>query len=123
MVELKRDDDFIRKILLEYETEEDWLLIIPGNSSDASDEERKERKERYHILLLMDLGLLVEAGRGTMRLTAAGHDFLDAIRSESAWARTKKAVVSGGAVPLAILRDIAIAYVRQEASKLLGLPL
>lgn len=60
----------------------------------------------YHIELLFDAGLISanmhrpsDGGAPSFhvsRLTWDGHEFLDAIRSDTVWQKTKKSFVSGG---------------------------
>jgi len=56
-------------------------------------------------------------------MTNHGHDYLAVIRSDSAWGQTKKGAAKIGGVSLTIMKDIALAYVKQEASKKLGIEL
>ena len=117
---MKRDDDLIRALLLEYEAKDDWVLVMPGETHSSSEE---ARRERYHVLLMSDVGFVTDVGRGTFRLTAQGHDFIDAIRSDDIWQKTKiGASVIGGAT-LGILKDLAVAYLKQSAAEKLGINL
>jgi Hypothetical protein (DUF2513) len=116
---VKRDDDYIRELLFGFEAESEWLFIMPGETTDASND---ERRERYHIEIMMDIGLLTYFGTSTFRLTAAGHDFLDAIRDDTNWNRTKEVAAKAGGVGLGLMRDIALGFIRQKAVEL-GIPL
>jgi hypothetical protein len=101
---MKRDMDLMRKILLlvEESVEADgstWLHI--------GEEGVDAKTMAYQTLLLGEAGLLVvtdeHADRGTeaegipmclpMRLTWAGHEFLDAARDESTWKTATKTVL------------------------------
>jgi Hypothetical protein (DUF2513) len=117
---VKRDDDLIRKLLFEFEESEDWLIEVPGITLDAAED---DRKARYHMYLLADEGMLVAHGKYTMRMTSRGHDFLDAIRSDTIWNKTKAGAASLGGVTLGMLKDIAFGYLKQEAAVRLGIPL
>lgn len=117
---MKRDDDLIRDLLFKYEDQADWLLMMPGDTLDASAE---ERRERYHVLLLADEGFVVEVGRGTFRLTSQGHDYTNAIRSDNVWAKTKDGAAQVGGVTLGVMKDLAVAYVKQEVAQKLGIEL
>ena len=112
---MKRDTDLIRKLLFEYEADSDWLLITPGSTGDDI-----ELPEAYHVHLMMDEGILVEVGDHTMRLTAAGHDLLDAIRSDTIWAKTKDAGKVVGGLSLSFLGEVAKGYIKQELQTKLG---
>lgn len=117
---MKRDDDLIRKILFECEEQKDWLLMMPGEALNASEE---ERRERYHILLLSDEGFVTGVGNGTFRLTAQGHDYISAIRSDTVWKKTKEGAAQIGGGTLGIMKDLAVAYIKQEAAEKLGIEL
>ncbi|MBR9652197.1 DUF2513 domain-containing protein [Thalassovita aquimarina] len=117
---MKRDDDLIRALLFNYEEADDWLLMMPGYTKDASEE---ERRERYHVLLLSDEGFVTEVGNGTFRLTAQGHDYINAIRSDDVWEKTKDGAAKIGGATLGIMKDLAVAYIRQEAAEKLGIEL
>ena len=117
---MKRNDDLIRELLLKYEESDDWLLMMPGDTMSAS---KEARQEGYHVLLLSDEGFVAGVGKGTFRLTAQGHDYLNAIRSETVWNKTKEGAEKVGGVTLGIMKDIAVAYLKQEASQKLGINL
>ena len=117
---MKRDDDLIRRLLLDYENDEDWLLLVPGDTSSASAE---ERREHGNVLIMMDEGLLAPVGRGTMRLTAQGHDYLAAIRDEGVWKKTKDVATGVGGVTLGIMKEISIAYLKQLVAERFGVKL
>ena len=57
------------------------------------------------------------------RMTNAGHDYLDAIRSDTIWKKTKDGAAELGGVTLGMMRDIAIGYLKQEAATKLGISL
>ena len=117
---MKRDDDLIRDLLFKYEDQADWLLMMPGDTLDASE---NARRERYHVLLMADEGFVTEVGRGTFRLTSQGHDYISAIRSDNVWAKTKDGAAKVGGVTLGVMKDLAIAYVKREVAQKLGIEL
>ena len=113
---MKRDMDLMRAILLKIEKApfEGYLLEIrvPGHS----DEEIS-----YHILLLHE-ARLVEAVNASsfdgvcwkaMRLTNDGHEFLDAAKDDTRWAKAKGKVVSTtGTLTLEGLKIVLSALMR-----------
>lgn len=117
---MRKDDDYIRKLLFSYEAEDEWLLFMPGDTLGA---DADERRERYHVLLMMDEGLMTSVGNGTMRLTSRGHAYIDAIRDDNIWNKTKAGAAKLGGASLALMFDLATAYVRQKASDITGIPL
>ncbi len=116
---MKRDDDYIRKLLLDMEASDDLYLHIYLPHNMAPDEE----KMHQHAELLCDAGFFEAVKKGVYRMTNHGHDYLAVIRSDSAWGKTKKGAAKIGGASLGIMKDIAIAYVKQEASEKLGIDL
>jgi hypothetical protein len=90
---MKRDWDLIRVLLVELESSEGALCTrdVEGYSEEAVN---------YHMDLLIGAGLAdgeCRTGIGSSgttchlkKLTWAGHEFLDGIRSKSAWNAVKK---------------------------------
>ena len=119
---MKRDDDFIRDLLLEAEADDGPYFTAPLNLSPSA-----EAQKRYvHAVLLTDAGFFAEVNDGMFRLTNQDHDYLAAIRDDGIWAKTREAAgkVGGGAggVALGVMKEIATGYVRQELTKL-GVPI
>ena len=117
---MKRDDDLIRELLFKYEGHEDWVFVMPGYTMDSS---KEEQKERYHLHLLQDEGMIAVVGRGTFRLTAQGHDYIHAIRSDNIWEKTKEGAAQIGGGTLGIMKELAIAFLKKEAAEKLGIEL
>ncbi len=117
---MKRDNDLIREMLLEFEADHDWLLLVPGGVSGESDE---DRKRRYHMFLLADDGMLLEVGNDAMRLTSRGHDFIEAIRSDSIWKKATDGGKTIGGATIGMLKDLAVAYLKQAAHERPGITL
>lgn len=114
---MKRDDDFIRELLFEIEASEDSYLIAVRIVSPSAE----DLKRYMHAKWLSDAGLFVEESDGVFRITNQGHDYLAAIRDDGIWRKAKAAASSAGGVSLGVMKDIAIAYVKQELSVRLGL--
>lgn len=118
---MQRDNDLIRDLLMEIEGEEGAIYFLPLTSTTSDG----DRKKYYHLKLLVDAGMLEENGRhgGSFRMTNAGHDFVEAVRSESRWNFVKEGVAKAGGATLELMADIALAYLRAELSKRLGVEL
>ncbi len=116
---MKRDNDYIRLILLEIEAQSDWLILLSEELSLGED----ERKLEYHMQLLCDAGLATQVSANGFRLTNAGHDYIDAIRNDGIWQRTKDGASKVGGMTLSMMKDLAVAYVKQEAAVKLGITL
>lgn len=116
---MKRDDDLIRDLLFEAEdSDEPYLLAVMSmNPSEA------DLKRHMHAVWLSDAGFFQQVNDGVFRITNQGHDYLAAIRDDGVWKKTKEAASTAGGVGLGVMKDIAVAYVKQELSTRLGLPL
>jgi len=118
---VRRDDDYLRDLLIAYQENEAWLLMIPCIAQDSWPE---EMRERYHILLMIDAGLVAEVGKGTFRVTNSGQDYLAAISDEGIWQKTKNAVTeTGGNATLEIVKAVAQGLLKKQFEKYTGLEL
>ena len=99
---MKRNWDTIREILLQFEE-----LDPEKGSVQLSDFPSDRAYEySYHVELLIEAGLIYGNMSKTMgrhaqdflahRLTWEGHEFLDSIRSDTVWNKTKTSFVKGG---------------------------
>lgn len=110
---MKRDWDVVRLILIKLEELPDSLSTLTYIDFYADDRIKPDAdlteldgQVSYHMELLIEAGLVV----GTMddavplyakefhasRLTWAGHEFLDAIRSDTLWNKTKETFATKG---------------------------
>ncbi len=95
---MKRDMDLIRELLLKLEAlpmRMGGIVVIPPDTDEIQIDSYTVEQIDYHLSLIREAGL-VEAGGarpavgiGFRRLSWAGHDFLDSIRSPEVWAKTK----------------------------------
>jgi len=122
---MKRDMDVVRHILFRVEeltpsSVQEGQLVTDDWDADVIS---------YHAVLMIDAGLLEgkpirTMGSQTARviitgLTWEGHDFLDAIRDDTVWSKTKSKVVeTAGSVSLEVLKAVAVSVSRT----MLGLP-
>jgi Hypothetical protein (DUF2513) len=96
---MKRDMDLIREI----------LLVAESDGTYKSAEHYTEEQVAYHVQLLIDAGLiegrvLFENRDGRqipvkyviIRLTMAGHDFIDASRENKVWEKAKSTIKEKG---------------------------
>ena len=117
---MKRDNDYLRELLFKIENSDDDLyysIVTLGMSADA-------RKEHYHVQLLCDTDCLLQVSKDAYRLTAQGHDFIEAIRDKGIWEKTKNKVAEISTnVPLEILGKIAMELFKEKLSKHAGIQL
>lgn len=114
-----RDDDFIRDLLMEAEASNDPYILAPLVINPCDE----DLKKHVHSTLLCDAGLFAEESEGVFRITNQGHDYLAAIRNDTVWKKTKAGALAVGGVTLGMMKDIALAYVKQEIIEKTGLHL
>lgn len=99
---MKRDWDTIRDVLTKLEE-----LPGPADVLDLSKFPTDRAAEiSYHVELLIDAGLVegemsrnLDSGPADFyaeRLTWDGHEFLDSVRSDTVWNKTKKSFIANG---------------------------
>ncbi|MDT8346003.1 MAG: DUF2513 domain-containing protein, partial [Thermohalobaculum sp.] len=138
--QVRRNQDLSRALLLEMEARHVPYIEVCAFLTPTDE----ERERHYHLHLLADAGLISvqderrfyindempnEDGRTysrstVYRLTNAGHDYLEAIRDENIWDKTK-AVVSetGGNATLEIIKALATAFLKKKISQHTGVDL
>ena len=114
---MKRDDDYIRELLLEAENDDGCLV----HAVYTKDEDHEEQRRWCHVMLLCDHGYMAPESETGFRMTAEGHSYLDAIRDETIWKRTKEAVAEGGgSATLEILKTLAIGFLKTKIKEHTG---
>ena len=118
---MKRDMDLARRILQTIESSEEdprgWIEL------DFVDEYPKNLVS-YHVVLLAEEGLieaedLMTAGEDgycwlPKRLTASGHDFLDAARQEENWTEGKRLLNQVGSMSFSLLKEVLLHLAKQK---------
>lgn len=120
---MERNWDTIREILIKFEEldPEKCPLQLEDFPADRTYE------YSYHVELLLEAGLIHGEMSKTLghhaqsfwadRLTWQGHEFLDAIRNDTVWNKTKSSFVKGGlSMTLDLIKrvatDVASAYLK-----------
>ena len=113
--------EIVRSILLAVEARNDGHSYVYEATSVTS-------PEWHHVNLLIKAGLLNEVGvtrssdRRKVHLTWEGHDYLDAVRDEGIWAKTKNAVAeTGGSATLEVLKALATGFLKKKISQHTGI--
>lgn len=112
---MKRDDDLIRQLLFEAEARPDGVVLFEGMVLIAPSEEAAKRA--HHAKLLEDAGYFAQVSKAGFRLTNSGHDWLQAVRDDTIWSRTKEAAGKAGGVGLSVMGSIAMGYVKQKLTE------
>ena len=118
---MKKDHELCRQILLAVEGRKSFdgygeEVVIPNCSG---------QQISYHVLLLHEQGLLVAEDEKHLsdeypvwqpiRLTNAGHEFVESIRSETIWAKAKEIVRKSGAeLSFSTIQQVAIEVLKKS---------
>jgi hypothetical protein len=121
-VQVKRDMDLIREILLRVEADPTLNGSI-YKAFDASEFSGRSQEEIvYHIDLLIEdnlvIGIRDHEESAISRLTSRGHDFVADIKDPSIWANVKERVKGLPGLTIMLVWEIAKAELRKK----LGLP-
>lgn len=87
-IDMRRDDELIRKLMLDMEESPEAVHDFVVTSSST----QEDRRTYYHLRLLADAGLVEESGRygGIFRMTSQGHDFVGMMRDQALWSQMKR---------------------------------
>ncbi len=110
---MKRDIDLCRQLLLDIESRgADCSLSVVRTATEHDPEPRV----KHHLRLLVDAGYLKEVERTPegvpcLRLTDAGHELIELVRSEPRWHEAKRVCreLTGGA-SLTVVREILLQW-------------
>jgi hypothetical protein len=122
---MKRDMDLLREILLKIESDPKMdgrreMYYAEPDQMGISD--RSPKEFLYHLHLLISAGL-VDGSAAIIPITVRsltwdGHEFVDNIRNDNVWGKTKKRLAGlAGTVSVGVIAAIAQA----ETKKLFGL--
>ena len=98
----------------------DGEMIIEGYSPAEID---------YHLNLINEAGFLKTMGSmlsGNIlfdRLSLAGHDFVDSVRSPEVWAKTKQGAAAAGGFTVDLLKDLAKGFIKKQIEEYTGVKL
>ena len=126
---MRRDLNLLRAIMMVIETSPDTGAPTNWREQIATLGWDDEATVQEHCTMLIEAGLLAgsvhrdsysrEARAYIMRITHAGHDFVDVARSDAVWhAALDKLEIVGGAATLSMFHDVLVATARE----MLGLP-
>ena len=117
---MKRDMDLIRRIALDTEAMEFGYVL-------TADEDQDQASFGFHVIWMKEAGLIkanvteYESGEPpkaeVLRLTWAGCEFVDAIRSDTLWSKAKASVLRPG---VSFTFDVLKEWLKTEIAQ--GLP-
>lgn len=120
---MKRDMDLLRNMMIYFE---DNLKV--GNPIEStnlpfydSTDDDSYRNLSDHITMLIESGLIDAKPLhmhgytiyAIMRITSAGHDFLDVLRAETVWSAVKEKTKLVGGVTIDLMVDMAKDYIKK----------
>ncbi len=106
---MKRDIDLCRQLLFDLEAKGSEHATSVLRSDVAAD---ADQRVRYHLRLLVDAGLVKEVARSSsattcVRLTNAGHEFIELSRGEGCWHDAKHVVLNRtGGLSLTVIKAV-----------------
>lgn len=121
-----RDMDLVRKLLLQLEKVDfplgNYVIVFPeieGYDSDQIDN---------HLDLMCDAGFLKKSmplarGYAFHGLTWEGYEFLDSIRDDEVWKKTKGGLQSAGGFTVDLLKDLAKGFIKKQVKQKTGITL
>lgn len=124
---MKRDYDLLREILLKVEEEYKGGLIQWKMADLESVFSREKNVVEDHMLQLVEKGFLRPQIDRSWRngssvyfggISFDGHDFLDNIRDEKVWRKTKEGARQIGSFSLDVIRDVAKAIINKKVKQL-----
>jgi hypothetical protein len=136
---VKRDFELIRNLLLECEkSTERWFTVgvLESGEWEPTLKTKLNEQQLLQIDLMAEAGLLrkenvshpglagPEVAEVMYELTWAGYDYLDAVRDEGVWEKTKSAVIeTGGSATLEIVKSVGIGFLKAKIEKHTGVKL
>ncbi|MDP9663784.1 UNVERIFIED_ORG: hypothetical protein J2W16_001498 [Pseudomonas cremoricolorata] len=127
---MQRDMDLLRLLLLRLEkasTKADSILIF--RNGELAIEGYTDDQVRYHLNLAVQAGLVDQGGKGLLngfqfrQLTWSGHDFVDAIRDDEIWRKTRQGAKAAGGFSVDLLKDLAKGFIRKKIAEHTGIEL
>jgi hypothetical protein len=134
---MKRDMDMVRNLMLRIEAQPSLEADSPVsrvyslNTRDAplrvSDEDPANL--HYHMRLLGDAGYLdltptqFEGSFNFRALSWKGHEFLDSVRDDEVWRKTKQGALAAGGFTFELLADLAKGFVKELIKQRTGVQL
>lgn len=133
---MRRDIELIRLLLLRIEAQRlgiggavDQVVALGASSSPLCLEGEDAIEVHYNMRLLAEAGYLditktQFTGSFNIRgLTWAGHDFLDSVRDDEVWRKTKDGALKAGGFTVDLLKDLAKAFMKKQIEERTGIKL
>jgi hypothetical protein len=121
IVEMKRDMDLVRELLIQIESNpvldgSKWMT--PSSPEEIGIQDRSIEEVAYHLDLLVEAHLVRGFPGQRMatisKLTWQGHEFLDDIRDHDIWSKTKERIKGLPTIAIGIVAEIAKAEIKKK---------
>lgn len=128
---MKRDMALLRLLLLKLEEiDRDGQKIYSLSSEELKFDGYTWAQVAYHYNLAVEAGLVNKGGAGSFgsdvmfrKLTWSGHDFVDAVRDEEIWRKTREGALAAGGFSIELVKDLAKGLIRKNIEKITGVQL
>jgi len=121
---MKLDQDVIRNLLLELESQKDNSSLNEKQLREFSDDKGVDWKQLIYTIQRLNEARYIDsrvnyAGNDVYsvsinNITYVGHQFLDNIRDKNVWEMTKKRLSSIASVSLPIINEVALAVIKDK---------
>jgi hypothetical protein len=133
---MKRDMDLIRQLLLRIEAQRlgvggsvDQVLMLSASKPPLCLDGEDPDEVHYKMRLLAEGGYLgmtktqFAGGFNILGLTWEGHDFLDSVRDNEVWRKTKDGALKAGGFTFDLLKDLAKGLLKKQIEERTGMKL
>lgn len=118
---MKRDMDLVRRLLFYIEENQE---NEPLQSGEINIDGHEEGAIGYHLKIMADGGLIDAQDITTFdsvsydffirNITWYGHEFLDSVRDDGLWTRTKEALKPVGSASLSVVMNLAASLLNKQ---------
>lgn len=127
---MRRDMDLIRNLMLRFEELHQTIgtLLLDFDDENLRFDGYEPITIAEHVRLLAE-GRLIDAkvtGQGDVLLnsiTWLGHDFLDSVRDDEIWRKTKEGISSAGGFTVDLAKALAKGLIKKQLENLTGVSL
>ncbi len=123
---MKRDMDLIRELMFKLESYHKPSFEVVQVRPEVPDvlhvDGYDEAQLAYHLELIEEAGFIETLNSPSCfsRLSWAGHDFVDSVRSPDVWERTKRAASAAGGFTVDLLLSAAKTYLEGKIKGLIS---
>ena len=111
---MKLNYDLIRTLLLHIEDVTDGHTCFHSEYFYMEFPDINPNTLEYHLKYLFDAGLIEGKGGFVLDITPFGREYLDTIRDNSIWEKTKAKFQPLGSVTLSVISDIASSFIAKQ---------